>query len=125
MQGKNKIRWGSERISNHTHAPSETKCEISKVRANIKRRATETQHPAQSILERELGGESEATAIKLPALHHIRRTIQLQRQANQQLTSPGNRQDILALPLQYQRSYANEQFLIFDSGQAMLIVFSS
>ena len=36
-----------ERINNHTHAPSETKCEIAKVRANIKRRATKTQDPAQ------------------------------------------------------------------------------
>ena len=72
MQDKNKIRWGRERINNHTHAPSETKCEISKVRANIKTRATETQDSAQAILERELGEESEAAVIKLPALHHIR-----------------------------------------------------
>ena len=91
-----------ERINNHTHAPSETKCEISKVRANIKRKATETQDLAQAILERELGGESEAAAINLPALHHIRRIIRLQRQANQQLPSPANRQDVLALSSQYQ-----------------------
>ena len=57
-----------ERINNHTHAPSETKCEIAKVRANIKRRATETQDPAQVILGIELGGISEAAAINLPAL---------------------------------------------------------
>ena len=30
-----------ERINYHAHAPSETKCEIAKVRANIKRRAIE------------------------------------------------------------------------------------
>ena len=74
-----------ERINYHTHAPSETKCEIAKVRANIKRRATETQDPAQVILGIELGGISEAAAINLPALHHIRRNIRLQRQVNQQL----------------------------------------
>ena len=106
-----------ERINNHTHAPSETKCEIAKVRANIKRRATETQDPAQVILGIELGGISEAAAINLPALHHIRRNIRLQRQVNQQLPIPANREDVPELPLQYQRSYANEQFLIFDSGQ--------
>ena len=49
-----------ERISDHTHAPSETKCEIVKVRANIKGQATETRGPAQVILGRELGGTSEA-----------------------------------------------------------------
>ena len=93
-----------ERINYHTHAPSETKCEIAKVRANIKRRATETQDPAQVILGIELGGISEAA-------------IRLQRQVNQQLPIPANREDVPELPLQYQRSYANEQFLIFDSGQ--------
>ena len=44
-----------ERINNHTHAPTETKCEIAKVRANIKRRATETQDPAQVINRTWLG----------------------------------------------------------------------
>ena len=105
-----------ERINNHTHAPSETKCEIAKVRANIKRRATETQDPAQVILGRELGGISKVAAINLPALHHIRRNM-LQRQANPQLPIPTNREDVPELPLQYQRSHANEQFLICGSGQ--------
>ena len=50
-------------------------------------------------------------------MHHIRRNIRLQRQANQQLPIPANTEDVPELPLQYQRSYANEQFLIFDSGQ--------
>ena len=31
-----------QRINNHTHAPSEKKCEIAKVRVNIKRSATDT-----------------------------------------------------------------------------------
>ena len=106
-----------QRINDHTHAPSETKCEIAKVRANIKRRATETQDPAQVILGRELGGISEAAAINFPVLHHIRRNIRLQRQANQQLPSPANREDVPELSLQYQRSYAYEQCLVFDSGQ--------
>ena len=60
---------------------------------------------------------SEAAAINLPALHHIRRNIRLQRQANQQLPNPANRDDVPELPLKYQRSWAIEQFLIFESGQ--------
>ena len=92
----------------HTHAPYERKCEIAKVRANIKRKATETQYPAQVILGIELGEISEAVAINLPALYHIRRNIQLQRQANQKPPIPANREDVPELFLQYQRSYANE-----------------
>ena len=53
-------------------------------RANIKRRATETQELTQVILGRELEGISEVAAINLPALNHIRRNVRLQRQANQQ-----------------------------------------
>ena len=106
-----------ERINNHTHASFEPKCEIAKARANIKRRATETQDPAQVILGIELGGISETAAINLPALHYLRRNIRLQMQANQQLPIPANREDVPELSLQYQRSYANEQFLVFDSGQ--------
>ena len=41
----------------------------------------------------------------------------LERQADQQIPIPANREDVPELPLQYQRSYANEQLLIFDSGQ--------
>ena len=41
-----------EQINNQTHAPSETKCNIAKVRANIERRATETHDPVQIILGR-------------------------------------------------------------------------
>ena len=38
-------------INNHTHALFETKCQIAKVRTNIKRRAIETQNPGQVKLE--------------------------------------------------------------------------
>ena len=67
-----------ERINNHIHAPSETKFEIAKVRANIKRRATESQYPVQVILGRVFGGIWEAAVINLPALFHVRRNILLQ-----------------------------------------------
>ena len=62
-----------------------SQCDIAKVSANIKRRATGTQDSAQVILGRELGGISKAAAIHLPVLYHIRKNIRLQKQANQQL----------------------------------------
>ena len=39
-----------ERNNDHTHAPTETKSDIAKIRVNIKRRATETQDPNHVIL---------------------------------------------------------------------------
>ena len=46
-QCKAKLKVGEagnflERINDHTHTPSEPKCEIAKVRANTNRRAIET-----------------------------------------------------------------------------------
>ena len=66
-----------------------------KVRANIKRRATETQDPTQVILGRKLGGISKVSVINWPALHHMRRNISLQRQANQQLPNPATQNSTL------------------------------
>ena len=97
MQGKIKLDMAGnflERINNHTHGPSETKYDIAKIRANIKRRATETHDPAQGILGIEFGGILEAEDINLPALRHIRRNIRLQSQANQQLLIPADREDV-------------------------------
>ena len=66
---------------------------MAKFIANIKRRATEAEDPAQVISGRELEGISEAVAINLPALCHIR-NIRLLRQANQQLTNQANIKDV-------------------------------
>ena len=49
----------------------------------------------------------------------------MQKQANQQLLNPANRENVPVLRLEYQRSCCNEQFLIFDSGQEMLTEFPS
>ena len=59
---------------------------------------------------------SEAAVIGFLGLHHIRKSIRLQQQANQQLPNLANREDAFELPLEYQRSCVNGQFLIFDSG---------
>ena len=69
---------------------------MAKFIANIKRRATEAEDPAQVISGRELEGISEAVAINLAALCHIR-NIRLLRQANQQLTNQANIKNVLEL----------------------------
>ena len=114
-----------ERINNHKHAPSERKCKISKVRANIQRRATETQDPAQIILGRELVGISKAAAINLPDLRHIRRNIRLQRQANQQLPITANREDVLELPFNINDLTPMKSFSYSTVDKVILIEFSS
>ena len=96
---------------------SKTKGEIAKVRVNIKRRATET----QVILGGELGGISEVAAINFPVLHHIRRNIQLQRQANQQPPNPVDTEDVPELNDPASMSSS----LYYTVDNMMLIAFSS
>ena len=88
----NFLEW----FNDYTHVQSETKCKMAKFIANIKRRATEAEDPAQVISGRELEGISEAVAINLAALCHIR-NIRLLRQANQQLTNQANIKNVLEL----------------------------
>ena len=88
----NFLEW----FNDYTHVQSETKCKMAKFIANIKRRATEAEDPAQVISGRELEGISEAVAINLAALCHIR-NIRLLRQANQQLTNRANIKDVAEL----------------------------
>ena len=42
--------------------------------------------------------------------------VLIHRQVNQRLSNPANREDVLELPLEYEQSCANEQFLIFYGG---------
>ena len=69
-------------------------CEIADIRVNIKGRATGTQDTGQVILGRKFGGISQAAAINLPALDYKRRNIRLQRQANEEMPSPANIEDV-------------------------------
>ena len=105
-----------DQLNDHTHVPSTTKCEITKVRANIKRKATTTQETAQQILGAELTNVTAASAVNLPNLSNLRRNIRHQRQQQDILPAPLRREDVPVLPQQYQVTATGERFLLFDSG---------
>ena len=118
---KAKVKWTVldvfvDEVNGHSHAPSQTKCELTKVRANIKRKAETTQDTTQQILTVELQNITPAAAVNLPPLSSMRRNIRLQRQDRNVLPNPLRREDIPVLPQQYQLTAAGGQFLIFDSG---------
>ena len=106
-----------ESVNEHTHPPSKTQCEVSKIKAGIKRRAETTNETTQQVLARELVGVSAAAAVNLPALHHMRRTIRGQRQTNENLPPlPASIAAIPVLPVEYQTTLSGQQFLLYDSG---------
>ena len=99
----------------HTHLPSQTKIEVKKVKARVKERAENTNDTSQQILGAELQNINESTTVNLPALNNMRRNIRRQR-SEQHAPIPQRREEIPALPHQYQITNRGDQFLLFDSG---------
>ena len=54
-----------EQVQEHIHAPSTTRCELTKVRASIKRKASATHDTTQQILGTELANLTPTAAINL------------------------------------------------------------
>ena len=102
-------------INEHTHAPSPTNCELTRIRANIKRKAETTQDTTQQILAAEFTNITPTAAVNLPNLNTLRRNIRLQRQEGNILLNPLRREDIPVLP-QCQVTATSDRFLLYDSG---------
>ena len=105
-----------DQVQEHTHAPSATRCELTKVRASIKRKASTTHETTQQILGTELANLTPAGAVNLPNLSNLRRSIRRQRQEQNILSNPPRKEDVPVLPLEYQMTGIGERFLLFDSG---------
>ena len=118
-----------EQINDHTHASSQTRCEVSKISAAVKRKATTTLDTSQQILATAMENISPAVAVNLPSINTIRRNIRAARQERDLPVNPQDRQAIPAvLPLNYQTTSTGEQFLIHDSGDNdpdRMIIFGS
>lgn len=103
-------------LHDHTHAADEARGEVLRTRANIKKRAQETQEPPQQILGQEMENLSQAASIQMVPLRFVRRTVRRVRQA---ITAP---QPIpadratLELPEEYRTLANGENFVLFDSG---------
>ena len=66
-------------LNEYTHSPSQTKIELTKLRASIKRRAENTLDALQQILTGELGGYTRGCS-SFPKLDNVRRNTRFQRQ---------------------------------------------
>ena len=62
-------------VNEHTHPPSETKCEVVRLKSLIKDRAETTRDTPQQILADTLANASETAAINLPRIENLRRTF--------------------------------------------------
>ena len=55
-----------EQRNEHSHPPSQSKCNITKTKVKLKRKTTETMDTTRQILSAKLGNVSEAVAVGLP-----------------------------------------------------------
>ena len=115
-------------LNEHTHPPSQTRVETTKIKARIKDRAGNTNDTSQQILGAELRNVSEAIALALPSLNITRRNIRRQRDGHNMPAVPQRRKDIPVLPNNYQVTNRGDRFLLFDSGVGdvnRLIIFAT
>ena len=103
-------------VQEHTPTPSATRCELTKVRVTIKRKASNTHDTTQQILGTELANLTQTAALNLPNLSNLKRNIRRQRQEQNILPNPPRKEDVPVLPHEYQMIGTGEIFLLFDSG---------
>ena len=105
-----------EFVNEHSHAPNEAHCEVLQVRAHIKRRAVQTEEPAQQILGLKLQHLSQQAAVELTPLPTIRRAI---RSCKQKVNAvhPLPKTRSFPIPDEYKTLDNGEDFLLYDSGQ--------
>lgn len=104
-------------LNDHTHPPSQTKVEATKVKAKVKERASTSNETPQQVLAAELQNVTEAAIVSLPCLNNVRRNIRRQRENNNDMPPiPASREDMPVLPDDFQRTERGDRFLLFDSG---------
>ena len=105
-----------EQVKKHTHARFAKGCELIKVRASNKRKASTTHDTTQQILGTELVYLTLTAAVNLPNLSNLRRNIRRQWQEQNILPNPPREEDVPVLPHKYQTAGRGERFLLFDNG---------
>lgn len=103
-------------LHDHTHAADEARVEVLTTRANIKRRAQETEEAPQQILGQEMENLSQAASIQMVPLRFVRRTVRRVRQAIVAPRPIPADRATLELPEEYRTLANGEIFLLFDSG---------
>ena len=103
------------RCNEHLHGPDEEIITSYETKSGIKRRA-EVTHCTHQIVGESILTVSEGTAVKLPKLDSLKRSIQRQRQ--RVLAVPKQPPSLfeLEIPMDYRSTAKGGMFLLYDSG---------
>ena len=105
-----------EEVQEHTHVLCFTRYELTKVRANITRKASNTQDTTHQILNTELANLTPTASVNLRNLSNLRQNIRRQRQEKIILSVPQRKEDYASVTHEYRMTGTGERFLLFDSG---------
>ena len=115
-------------LNEHTHPPSQTRVEATKIKALIKDRGGNTNDTFQQTVGAELRNVSEATTVALLSLNNMRRNIRRQRDDHNIPVVPQRREDIPVLPNNNQIMNRGNRFLLLNSDVgdvSHLIIFAT
>ena len=96
--------------------PSQAECQVTKVKAGIKRRAEETEETTQQILSTELRIISDGVAANLPLPETLCRNVRHCCQGRNMPPTPAHTEDIPDLPQVYRNTTNGDSFLVYCSG---------
>lgn len=117
---KAKVRLQNDQIihrfNDHTHAPNQTKVDVAKIRADMKRTAVTSADTPQRILSTGLANANPAVAVNLPKMDNMRRTIRRYREGQGLPNDPQSRATIPVIPNDLQLTSDGNRFLLYDSG---------
>ena len=102
--------------SEHTHGHNSKLFHCNEVKAGIKRKAAETQEPTHSIVFSKITKFDEESAVFLPKLDILKRTVCRARKRSENVPAEPTSLLTLQIPEQYTKTNKGEPFLLYDSG---------
>ena len=103
------------RKNTHSHENNSPIFYNSQAKAGMKRKACESQEPTHSIMTTYIGQLSEESAVHLPKLNTLKKTIVRSRNKAENVPPEISLQH-LDIPESYTRTEKGERFLLYDSG---------
>ena len=104
-----------EEVNEHSCGNEHTKIEVTRIRAEMKRKAETTIDAPQMILSGGPTNASDVAAVNLPRLDHVRRATRRQTGGDDTPAIPQNRIGIPVIPNEFQQTINDNRFLLHDS----------
>ena len=104
------------RINVHNYEPNSPIFYCAKLKAGIKRNATQSKTGTHSILNNSISELPEGSAVKLPRINILKQTIRRARKRTNNASPEPNSLNYLEIPHAFTKTDKGDRFLLYDSG---------